>query len=59
MAQAPLDPTQDTKVISVRLVEELVNSYEELATLKNTDRSSLFREALDAYLEQHHEVLAS
>lgn len=59
MAQAPLDPNQETVNLSIRLVEETVSSFTELAASQNTHRSTLIREVLEAYLEQHQEVLAS
>ncbi len=59
MAQAPLAPGEDSVMLTIRVVGSVAEGIDQLAVLRSSTRSAMVRDALEAYLEQHQEVLAS
>ncbi len=57
MAQAPVVAGQGTVLVGTRFNEDLVESVDELAAKRKTNRSALIREAVQLLVEQ--EVTAS
>lgn len=58
MAQKPLDENQPSTFIGFKLVEDMADSVDELASSMSVSRSALIRDAISEYLAAHQGVAA-
>ncbi len=58
MAQKPLDENGPSKFIGFRLIEDMADSVDELASVMSVTRSVLIRDAISEYLAAHQGVAA-
>lgn len=58
MAQQPLVRGEQSKVLGVRVTQDLATAIEQAAEQRGLDRSSLIRELLEAAVYEHQEAAA-